>query len=153
MESSTIRHHASSLKEFLMSSWIKGDTWHTMKTAITKLTTHLEGYVDRYLARKRTKTQGSCTSTSVTDSKHIQSLSVIAIPPTDLKPLVDDLNKREHHERVFVRDFSPENCMKRFGYRNIHLLENGLPFPALLYTHSIGGSIGNYHFVENSCES
>ncbi len=145
MESSTIRHHASSSKEFLMSGWIKGDTWEPMKTAITKLTTHLEGYVDSYLARKRTKTQGSCTSMSVTDSMHIRSLSVVAIPPTDLKPLIDELNKRENHESVFVRDFSPENRMKRFRY--IHLLEKGLPFPALLYTYSIGGSIGNYHFV------
>ncbi len=78
----------------------------------------------------------------VTDSMHIRSLSVVAIPPTDLKPLIDELNKRENHESVFVRDFSPENHMKRFRY--IHLLEKGLPFPALLYTHR---SIGNYHFV------
>ena len=81
MESSTIRHHAFTLKEFLMSSWIKGDSWKSMKTSITELTTHLEGYAS-YLSRKRHRTEGSSTCMSVTDSMHLRSLPVIALPPT-----------------------------------------------------------------------
>ncbi len=36
---------------------------------------------------------------------------------------------------------------RRIAQKDFCKLEQGLPFRVILYTHSIGGSIGNYHFI------
>ena len=79
------------------------------------------------------------------DSMHFQTLPVTENCPSHLKPLVDELSGQDYYTSVFVRDFAPSIRTERFHY--IRKLEQGLPFRVILYTHSIGGSIGNYHFI------
>ena len=77
---------------------------------------------------------------------HFQTLPLTDKFSFQLQPLVDELGSKEYYTFVFVRDFVPSQCAERFHY--IRNLEQGLPFRAILYTHSIAGvSIGNYHFI------
>ena len=43
MNSKAVERHASALKGFLMTSWIKGDEWKRMKDDIISLTSSMDG--------------------------------------------------------------------------------------------------------------
>ena len=106
-----------------------------------------EKYIS-HLAEKRQKTLHSATVSSgvnITDEIHINVLKTVSSTPSQLSDLHDELSAKLNYEYLFVRDFTPPKRLDRFYY--IRLLERGLPFPAVLCTYSVGGSVGNYHFV------
>ena len=93
-----------------------------MKVALKELASCMEGYAD-YLSKKRIKTSGTSTScVSVSDSIHIQRLPILAVPPSDLKSLIDELSTRCNYDSVFVCDFSPDN---HYALREIYKLLTG----------------------------
>ena len=98
----------------------------------------MEGY-SAHLVKKQKRT-AQVSGVTITDSVHIKLLPVIPAPPTQLQDLIDNLSGKPYYEGLFVRDCAPPKRIDRYHY--IHLLERGLPFHAILYTHSIGGSIG-----------
>ena len=110
----------------------------------------LVGSFDKYishLAQKRQKTLDSASSSgaNITDSIHVKVLNKVSSVPSQLNGLVDELSTKLNYEYLFVQDFTPTKRLDRFYY--IRLLEKGIPFPAILCTYSVGGSVGNYHFI------
>lgn len=57
MDAKALRLHATSLKEFLMSSWIKRDQWKKMYESLHLLVSSIEKYVS-YLAVKKAENSG-----------------------------------------------------------------------------------------------
>lgn len=141
----SLKYHASSLRGFLLSSWMKDDSWKTMREDVMKLSSSLEGYVALLVSKRKKPTDAGCSRASIGDSMHFQTLPLTENFSFQLQPLVDELRGKEYYTFVFVRDFAPSQRAERFRY--IRNLEQGLPFHTILYTHSIGGSIGNYHFI------
>lgn len=124
-----------------------------MYESLHLLVSSIEKYVS-YLAGKRQKTlESTGGGVNIADSIYLKVLNAVSSTPSQLSGLLDEFSAKLNYEYLFVRDFTPPKHLDRFHY--IHLLERGLPFPAVLCTFSIGGSIGNYHFIwkipEHTC--
>ena len=145
MDVQSLKGYASSLRGFLLTSWMKDDSWKLMKEEILSFTSSLEGYAAHLVAKRKKLTEEDSNGASVGDSMHFQTLPLVKNYPSSLKPLVDELSGKDYYTSVLVCDFAPSDRTEKIHY--IHKLEKGLPFRVILYTHSIWGSIGNYHFM------
>ena len=68
---------------------------------------------------------------------------------TTVCPLFEELNRvvkeKLCYERVDVNDYSSPDTKKKYKY--IQGIYKGLTAPAVMYTHSLGSNLGNYHFL------
>ena len=144
MDAKILKQHATALKEFLLTSWIKHERWKQMYQCLEVLSSSFQKHVSHSLQKKQKYLEPN-SGIAVADSIHIKVLTVSDSSSSQLISLINELSAKDNYEYLFVRDFTPPKRMDRFYY--IRQLENGLPFPAVLCTYSLGGSIGNYHFV------
>ena len=127
MDAKSLRLHATALREFLVSSWIKQDKWKEM---CGNFKFSFDKYISN-LAHKRQKTLGSESSgVTLTDSIHVKVLNSVSSVPSQLNDLLDELSTKLNYEYVLVQDFTPTKRLNRFYY--ICQLEKGIPFPAVL---------------------
>lgn len=145
MDAKNLKEHATALKEFLLTSWIKHERWKQMYQSLDLLASSLEKYVFHLIEKKQKYLEPNNSGMLIADSIHIKVLKVSNTSSSRLSSLIDELSAKGNYKYLFVGDYTPLKRIDRFYY--IRQLENGLPFPAVLCTYSIGGSIGNYHFV------
>ena len=138
--------HSASLYEVLLSSWINTSTWAVMKEAVKGLASSIDGHIS-YLRdqSKRMKVHHSTPSESFGDKTNLTYLPRSSKVPGSLRELDQALSQKQVYEYVFVQDFAPADRQTRYHY--IQKLHKGLSRPAVLCTHTVGSSIGNYHFV------
>ena len=145
MDANNLKQHATALKEFLLTSWIKHERWKQMYQSLDLLASSLEKYVFHLIEKKQKYLEPKTSGIVIADSIHIKVLKVSDSSSSQLSSLIDELSTKGNYEYFFVGDFTPPKRIDRFYY--IRQLENGLPFRTVLCTFSFGGSIRNYHFV------
>ena len=87
----------------------------------------------------------TATSSSVADKTSLKVLPKNICPPKSLWKLNDDVLKKQAYELMSVDDYAPSDRKKR--YKFIQDLNQGLVKQCVLCTYSIGGPMGNYHFL------
>ena len=116
MNADILTKHASSLKSFLLSPWMKRERWATMRKAIEELTEAIEFYVfelgEKNRAMKRHHS-GTCVEVA-SDDLAFHVMSVTNDYPIVLKPLVEELEGKGNYEPIFVRDFAPTDRRDRY---------------------------------------
>ena len=145
MNADVLKKHASSLKSFLLSPWMKKDCWAVMKTAIEELTATIEFYVYELAEKNRAVKKHSGTLEVASDELSFRVLEVTNDSPVVLKSLTEALQSKQVYEPIFIRDFAPVDRRDRYTY--VRLLERGLPVKCVLCTKSFGASIGNYQYI------
>ena len=114
MDVQSLKGYASSLRGFLLTSWMKDASWKLMKEEILSFTSSLEGYAAHLVAKCKKLTETGSSGASVGDSMHFQTLPLTKNYPSSLKPLVDELSGKDYYTSVFVRDFAPSDRTERF---------------------------------------
>lgn len=114
MEYQSLKGHASS--GFLLTSWMKRESWKLMKEDILSFASSLEGYAVHVATKRQKHTEALAggSSASVGDSMHFQTLPVTENCPSHLKPLVDELSGQDYYTSVFIHYFAPSNRTERF---------------------------------------
>ena len=81
----------------------------------------------------------------VVENTSVILLPINPIPRDSLKQINDEICSKQPYEMICVGDFVPVDRKKRYVY--IQQLKNGLSKACVLCTYSVGGPIGNYHFL------
>lgn len=126
--------------------------WHTLRESVDQLATSLDDY-STYLRQQmrsvKQKQESTVSSASISDAWTLKVLLKNFQCPSIwyewLESLFTALNEQPVYHKVAVNDFAPMNPKLKYQY--IRDLEKGLPVPAILYTHTLGSSLGNYHFL------
>lgn len=140
--------HVGTLKESLLTSWMQQPKWHTLRESIDELATSLDDYCT-YLCQQlrsvKQKQESTVSSASISDAGTLKVLPKNPSISGRLEPLFTALKDKPVYRKVAVNDFAPKNT--KLEYQYIQDLEKGLPGPSVLYTHSLGSRVGNYHFL------
>ena len=140
--------HVDTLKKSLLASWMQQQKWRTLRESVDQLATSLDDY-STYLRQQmrsvKQKQESTISSASISDAGTLKVLPKNAGVSGRLESLFTTLNEQPVYHRVAVNDFAPMNPKLKYQY--IQDLEKGLPLPAILYTHTLGSSLGNYHFL------
>ena len=136
MDAKNLKEHATALKEFLLTSWIKHERWKQMYQSSDLLASSLEKYVFHLIEKKQKYLEPKNSGIVIADSIHIKVLKISDSSSSQLSSLIDELSTKGNYKYLFVGDFTPPKRIDRFYY--IRQLENGLPFPAVLCTYSFG---------------
>jgi len=91
------------------------------------------------------KQESTVSSASISDAGTLKVLPKNTGISGRLEPLFTALKDKPVYRKVAVNDFVPKNPKLKYQY--IRDLEKGLPGPSVLYTHSLGSSVGNYQFL------
>ena len=89
MSMDVLKKHASSLKSFLLSPWMKRGSWAPMKTAIEELTAAIEFYVYELTEKNKAVKKHHDAFEIASDELSFSVLEVINDFPIVLKPLVN----------------------------------------------------------------
>ena len=142
MSSDTLKKHASCLKTFLLSPWMKRPVWNTIRKSIEELTESIESYC--FEKNKAVKIHHD-TPVVASDDLAISLLKVTNDFPIILNPVCEALKQTDCYDTISVRDFAPVDRRERYAY--IRQLERGLSVRCVMITRSFGSNIGNYRFI------
>ena len=85
------------------------------------------------------------TCPSVADNTTIAVLPANAFPSPHVKKLNDTILIKNPYEVVHIDEYAPADRKRRYTF--IQDLRKGLSKRCVLCTYSVGGPVGNYHFV------
>ena len=149
MSIDVLKQHASSLKDSLLSPWMKQQKWQVVKKATQELAECIECYVSDLIEKNKSVKrhhQETMTAQAVaTDNLVFKVVDFTNSYPAVLKPLVTVLEGKGNYEYVFVNDFAPVDRREHFTF--IRKLEKGIPAKCVLFTKSYGSNIGNYLYI------
>ena len=149
MSYDTLVKHVSVLQESLLCSWMQQARWRGLKEALGKLTASLDDYCTylRIKNREVTKRQSITDTFFGSDSGTITVLPVVG--PTQvsirLSKLDKTLREKSCYEKLCLADFCSVEPKKKYAF--VQELKRGLTSPAILYTCSLGSTLGNYNFL------
>lgn len=144
INSDTLSAHVSSLYDVLLLSWLCTKKWEGLRAATLTLAKSLDSYL-AYL--KEQSIQMTLHHYSAPQSVADNTISVLASNPfltPQLRKLDADIQTKKPYEVVHVDEYIPADRKKR--YRFIQDLQKGL-CKRVLCTYSLGGPVGNYHFI------
>lgn len=142
----TLAVHVSSLYDALLLSWLNTDKWNVLKVATRELAKSLDKYTAYLRSQsKKMALHHTSESISVADRTSLKVLNLNLCPPKALQKLNDDLLLKQGYEILCVEEYAPADRKKRYLF--VQDICKGLGKCCVLCTYSVGGPMGNYHFV------
>lgn len=114
MSLDTLKGHASCLKAFLLSPWMKRPVWDTVRKGIEELTEAIESYCFDLDEKKKAMKIHHDTPVVASDDLAFSVLKVKSDFPVILSPICEALKGKDFYDPISVQDFAPVDRRERY---------------------------------------